>query len=100
MLKNIGRSYHTKKTNKLLRALNSMSLGTVLDWLYRAKFAVEDGESLSLKQYLIETKEVIKAEERMLEIAKKVENLTPEEKEKRRVVLEEENSEGVGQLVW
>ena len=77
-----------------------MSLGTVLDWLYRAKFAAEDGEPLSLKQYLIETKEVIKAEERMLEIAKKVENLTPEEKEKRRVVLEEENSEGVGQLVW
>ena len=71
-----------------------MTLETVLDWLYRSKFALEDRESLSLKQYLTEIKEVIKAEERMLEIAKKVENLTLEEKEKRRLVLDEERGEG------
>ncbi len=71
-----------------------MTLETVLDWLYRAKFAVEDSEPLSLKQYLTEIKEVIKAEERMLEIAKKVEDLTLEDKEQRRLVLDEERGEG------
>ena len=94
MSKNTGRSYRAKKTNRFVNALNSMTLETVLDWLYRSKFALEDRESLSLKQYLTEIKEVIKAEERMLEIAKKVENLTLEEKEKRRLVLDEERGEG------
>ena len=99
MSKNIGRSYHAKKTNRMLKALNSMSLETVLDWLYRSKFALEDKETLSLKQYLIETKEVIEADERMKEIEKRVNSLSSEEKDKRNRVLDEEKGEGVGQLI-
>jgi len=71
-----------------------MTLETVLDWLYRVKFALEDKEPLSLKQYLIETKEVIKAEERMKEIENKVRSLSTEERDRRRLVLDEERGEG------
>jgi hypothetical protein len=97
MSKNTGRSYHAKKTNRLVNALNSMTLETVMDWLYRSKFALEDGEPLSLKQYLIEIKEVIKAEER---IAEEVAVMSDKDKERRRLVLVEEKTEGVGQLIW
>ena len=83
----------------MVSALNSMTLETVLDWLYRSKFALEDGELLSLKQYLIEIKEVIKAEQRMKEIEGKANLLSPEERDKRDRVLEEDK-EGVGQLIW
>jgi hypothetical protein len=100
MSKNTGRSYHAKKTNRLVNALNSMTLETVLDWLYRSKFALEDGEPLSLKQYLIEIKEVIKAEERIKRIAEEVAVMSDKDKERRRLVLEEEKTEGVGQLIW
>ena len=77
-----------------------MTLETVLDWLYRSKFALEDGEPLSLKQYLIEIKEVIKAEERIKRIAEEVAVMSDKDKERRRLVLEEEKTEGVGQLIW
>ena len=99
MSKNTGRSYRTKKTNTLVKALNLMTLETVLDWLYRAKFALEDGEPLSLKQYLIEIKEVIKTDERMKEIAEEVEGMSSDEKDRRRLLLDEERCEGVGELI-
>ena len=76
-----------------------MTLETVLDWLYRAKFALEDGEPLSLKQYLIEIKEVIKTDERMKEIAEEVEGMSSDEKDRRRLLLDEERCEGVGELI-
>ena len=105
MSKNTGRSYHAKQTNKMVKALNSMSLETVLDWLHRASWALQDskpnpplGEPLSLKQYLIETKEVIRAEERMKRIEEGIEKLSTEERDRRTVLLEKEK-EGVGQLI-
>ena len=94
MSKNTGRSYLKKKTNRLVNALNSMSLETVLDWLYRAKFAVEDGEPLSLMQYLTEIKEVIKAEERIKKVEKEVAEMSDEDKKSRRLVLDKERGEG------
>lgn len=48
----------------MIKALNSMPLDMVLDWVYRAQFALLDGEPLSLEQYLIEIKDVTKAEGR------------------------------------
>ena len=82
-----------------------MSLETVLDWLHRASWALQDsnqnppiGEPLSLKQYLIETKEVIRAEERMKRIEEGIEKLSTEERDRRTVLLEKEK-EGVGQLI-
>ena len=71
-----------------------MSLETVLDWLYRAKFAVEDGEPLSLMQYLTEIKEVIKAEERIKKVEKEVAEMSDEDKKSRRLVLDKERGEG------
>lgn len=82
-----------------------MTLETVLDWLYRASWALQDsklktptGEPLSLKQYLVETKEVIKAEERMNRIEEGIEDLSTEERDRRTMLLEMEK-EGVGQLI-
>jgi len=99
MSKNTGRSYRTKKINSLLKALNSMTLETTLDWLYRASFALKDKEPLSLKQYLIETKEVIKADERMKEIEKDIKIMTTEERDRRSLILDEEKGQGVGQFI-
>ena len=97
MSKNTGRSYLKKKTNRLVNALNSMSLETVLDWLYRAKFAVEDGEPLSLMQYLTEIKEVIKAEERIKKVEKEAAEMSDEDKKSRIIFLDKER--GVGWVI-
>lgn len=75
-----------------------MGLETVLDWLYRSRFALEDKEPLSLRQYLLETKEVIEAEERMKKIEGNLANLSAEERDRRNKILDEEK-EGVGQLI-
>ena len=77
-----------------------MTLETVLDWLYRAKFAVEDNEPLSLKQYLTETKEAIDADKRMKEVERVVMNLSSEERDRREHILEEEKGDGVGEVIF
>ena len=82
----------------MVNALNSMGLETVLDWLYKSRFALEDKEPLSLRQYLLETKEVIEAEERMKKIEGNLANLSAEERDRRNKILDEEK-EGVGQLI-
>ena len=99
MSKNTGRSYLAKKRNRMVKALNSMTLGTVLDWLYRAEFAQLDGEPLSLEQYLIEIKEVMEAEKRMEAIEESIKNLSNEEKDRRQVILGMEKGDGVGQFI-
>ena len=71
-----------------------------MDWLYRARFALEDKEPLSLKQYLIEIKDTIKADERMKDIEEKVSNLSPEDRDRRERTLDEEKGVGVGELIW
>ena len=76
-----------------------MTLGTVLDWLYRAEFAQLDGEPLSLEQYLIEIKEVMEAEKRMEVIEEGIKNLSNEEKDRRQVILGMEKGDGVGQFI-
>ena len=76
-----------------------MTLGTVLDWLYRAEFAQLDGEPLSLEQYLIEIKEVMEAEKRMEVIEESIKNLSNEEKDRRQVILGMEKGDGVGQFI-
>ena len=58
-----------------------------------------EDKPLTLEQYLIETKEVRKAEERMVEIEDKVYRLSTEEKNKRDELLEKQK-EGVGQFIW
>jgi hypothetical protein len=111
MSKNIGRSYLTKKTNRLIKALNTTRWKDISNWFNRYRWSVLDmqlvdednlpleDKPLTLEQYLIETKEVRKAEERMVEIEDKVHRLSTEEKDKRDELLEKQK-EGVGHLIW
>jgi hypothetical protein len=96
MAKKQSNIYMKKKTKRMVNALNSMSLETVLDWLCRAEVCVRDGDNLGLAQYLVETKEVIEAEQRMKKIQAKIDNLSFEDTEKRRITLKRE---GVVELI-
>ena len=86
-----------QKSRTFLKVLNSLSLETVLDWLYRAEWALKDskltpplGDRLSLRRYLEETKESALATIRMSKIANDVHNLSDEEKQRREQILEQQ----------
>ena len=97
-----------QKSRTFLKVLNSLSLETVLDWLYRAEWALKDskalvpptgnplgkpeplGEPLSLKRYLEETKESALATIRMSKIADNVQNLSYEEQQRREQILDQQ----------
>ena len=85
-----------QKSRTFLKVLNSLSLETVLDWLYRAKWALEDsklnpplGEPLSLVRYLEESKEVALSIIRMNKIDNNLQKLTFEEAQRRENILAE-----------
>lgn len=86
-----------QKSRTFLKVLNSLSLETVLDWLYRAKWALEDsklnpplGEPLSLVRYLEESKEVALSIIRMNKIDNNLQKLTFEEAQRRENILAEQ----------
>ena len=86
-----------QKSRTFLKVLNSLSLETVLDWLYRAEWALKDskwtpslGERLSLRRYLEETKESALATIRMSKIADNVQNLSYEEQQRREQILDQQ----------
>lgn len=86
-----------QKSRTFLKVLNSLSLETVLDWLYRAEWALKDakltpslGERLSLRSYLEETKESALATIRMSKIADNVQNLSYEEQQRREQILDQQ----------
>jgi hypothetical protein len=100
-----------QKSRTFLKVLNSLALETVLDWMYRAGWALQDskltpplGERLGLIRYLEETKEVALATIRMSKIEDNVHNLPYEEKQRREQILDQqrqpflENLEGMVQL--
>ena len=79
-----------QKSRTFLKVLNSMSLETVLDWMYRSSYALQDGEPLSLKRYLEEVKEASIATIRMNQIDNASQGLSYEEKQRRELILEEQ----------
>ena len=86
-----------QKSRTFLKVLNSLALETVLDWMYRAGWALQDskltpplGERLSLRRYLEETKEVALATIRMSKIEDDVHNLSYEEKQRREQILDQQ----------
>ena len=94
-----------QKSRTFLKVLNSLPLETTLDWLHRAAWTLQDsktlvpseenptgdleplGETLSLKRYLEETKDVALATIRMSKITDNVHNLSFEETQRREQIL-------------
>ncbi len=79
-----------QKSRNFLKTLNILPLEMVLDWLHRASYALQDSETLTLKHYLEETKEVALATIRMNKIDGILQNLTYEESQRRERILEEQ----------
>ena len=79
-----------QQSRTFLKVLNSLPLEMALDWLHRATYAYADGEPLTLKRYLTETKEVGEASFRMKEIDNQIEQLSLEDSERRDKQLAEQ----------